>query len=175
MTSFFENADRYLPPSASSRYRDAIDELNLYKEQLEIFVVPFYTRTDNLIPLLQAFEELLGSCDDNLVKQKESNDQPVSTFQADNYFYYAKGVATAMVSILHAVETDFDKTLEIRAAHEILHHAIKSCHHAAEMEPWLFVTEAELNGIFANHRANMAAHISHARFFVALLIETLST
>jgi hypothetical protein len=31
------------------------------------------------------------------------------------------------------------------------------------------------DGILANHRANMAAPISHARFFVGMLIETLST
>jgi hypothetical protein len=32
-----------------------------------------------------------------------------------------------------------------------------------------------LCGIFANHRANMAAHISHARFYVGLLAAALST
>ncbi len=80
-----------------------------------------------------------------------------------------------MATILEAVETDFDKTLNARNGDEILHRAIESCHHAAHQDPWLFVTEASLNGIFANHRANMAAHISHARFYVGLLAEALST
>jgi hypothetical protein len=37
------------------------------------------------------------------------------------------------------------------------------------------VTEASLNGILANHRANMAAHISHARYYLGLMVKTLST
>lgn len=53
--------------------------------------------------------------------------------------------------------------------------AIHSCHIAAGLDPWLLVTEGGLNGILANHRANMAAHISHTRFYVNLLVETLST
>jgi hypothetical protein len=32
-----------------------------------------------------------------------------------------------------------------------------------------------MNGIFANHRANLATKISHARFYIGVLIVTLST
>ena len=175
MNSFMIRADRYLFPSAENQYLEAIDNLNRYKEQLIKKEASFYTRTDNLIPLLQSLVELVGSCDEKLVKIAEDNGDPVSTFAADNYYYYSKGVANALLPILHAVEQDFSKVLETRSGSEILHHAIKSCHHAAEMEPWLFVTEGDLNGIFANHRANMAAPISHTRFYLGLLIVTLST
>ena len=78
-------------------------------------------------------------------------------------------------SLLRGVEHDFKRTLEMRNGADVLEHAIHSCHIAAGLDPWLLVTEGSLNGILANHRANMAAHISHARFYVSLLIETLST
>ncbi|MCU0599047.1 MAG: DUF2333 family protein [Desulfobacterales bacterium] len=175
MNGFMLNSDSYLFPPAETQYRNALEKLNLYKEQLARSEASFYNRPDNLIPLLKAFEELLGSCDENLVKSKEENGDTVSTFSADNYYYYAKGVASAMAIILEAVETDFDKTLNARNGDEILHRALESCHHSAHMDPWLFVTEANLCGIFANHRANMAAHISHARFYVGLLAAALST
>jgi len=168
-------AESYWFPAPENKYAEAVTELRIYKEKLNKGSANFYTRTDNLIPLLRSFEELLGSCDDSLVKQLEDDGDRVSTFQADNYYFYAKGVATAMYSILKAVEHDFEKTLEVRGGTDLLHHAIESCHHAAELDPWFMVTEANLNGVLANHRANMAAPISHARFYVDILIETLST
>jgi len=167
-------AERFMFPSAETSYREAVDHINLYKKQLFRREASFYTRPDNLIPLLEAFEEILGSCDENLVKHYEDTGDTVSTFRADNYFYYAKGVANAMLPMLHAIETEFKKVLETRSGSEILHHAIESCHHAAELDPWLFITEGNLNGILANHRANMAAHMSHGRFYIGLLVETLS-
>ncbi len=175
MNSFMIRADSLIIPSAESSYNEAIDNLNRYKKQLIKNEASFYTRTDNLIPLLKSFGELVGSCDEKLVKRTEDTGEPVSTFSADNYYYYAKGVASALVPILHAIENDFSQVLETRNGSEILHHAITSCHHAAEMKPWLFVTEGNLNGIIPNHRANMAASISHARFYLGLLVVTLST
>ncbi len=68
----------------------------------------------------------------------------------------------------------FHEILETRHGSESLHHAIESCHHAAQLEPWV-VTNADLSGILANHRANMATHVSHARFYIGVLIKTLST
>lgn len=175
MNGLMIKAESYWFPAPENKYKEAISELRIYHEKLKKGHANFYTRTDNLIPLLRSFEELLGSCDDNLVKQFEEDGDHVSTFHADNYYYYAKGVAIAMYSILGAVEQDFQKTLEVRGGTDILHHAVEACHEASVLRPWLFVTEANLNGIWANHRANMAAPISHARFYIDLLIETLST
>lgn len=175
MNSFMIKADSYWFPAPEQEYREAINNLRIYQEQLHRGEAVFYTRTDNLIPLLRAFEQLMGSCDENLVKSHEDDGSPVSTFRADNYFYYAKGAAIAVSSILEAVEKDFDRVLEVRSAKGVLHHAVEAAHHAAHLNPWLFVTEANHNGIFANHRANMATHISHVRFYLGLLAETLST
>lgn len=175
MNAFMIKADSYWFPAPEQEYREAINNLRKYQEQLHRGEAVFYTRTDNLIPLLRAFEQLMGSCDENLVKTHEDDGRPVSTFRADNYFYYAKGAAIAVSSVLEAVEIDYSRILEIRSAQGVLHHAVEAAHHAAHMKPWLFVTEASHNGIFANHRANMAAHISHVRFYLGLLAETLST
>jgi hypothetical protein len=175
MNSFMIRADSLMIPSAESSYREAISNLNQYKEQLIRGEASFYTRSDNLIPLLQSMEELVGSCDEKLVRREEDDGKPVSTFDADNYYYYSKGVASALLPLLLAIEEDFKKVLVTRSGSEILHHAIESCRNASQMEPWLFVTEGNLNGIIANHRANMATSISHARFYLGLLVISLST
>jgi len=121
-----------------------------------------------------AYEDLLGSCEENLVKAEEEDGSPVSFFLADNYFYYAQGVASAMGTILEAIHEDFLITVESRRGAEVLHHAIVSCHHAAEIHPWM-ITNSSLSGVLANHRANLAAPMSHARFYINVLIKTLST
>ena len=167
-------ADRYWFPSPESKYKESIKELTAYKEELLNKRGSFYTRTDNLIPLLSSYENLLGSCDENLVKQKNEDGSKVSHFKADDYFYYAKGVASTMATILEAIHHDFHKTLESRHAVGLLHHALESCRQAAALDP-LLITNGSLDGVLANHRANMAAPISHARFYIGQLVKTLST
>ncbi|OEU64574.1 MAG: hypothetical protein BBJ57_08225 [Desulfobacterales bacterium PC51MH44] len=174
MNWFMIKSDKYWLPSPESKYNAGIKELRSYLKRLEQGRAAFYTRTDNLIPLLAAYEDLLGSCEENLVKSTEKGGDPVGFFQADNYLFYAKGVASAMYTILEAVMEDFKVTVDTRRGLEVLHHAIESCHHVMEIDPW-FITDSSPSGILANHRANMAAPISHARFHLAVLIKTLST
>jgi hypothetical protein len=174
MNWFMIKPDRYWFPSPESKYKDGLKELKIYKEKLEKGEANFHTRSDNLIPLLMAYEDLLGSCEENLVKEKEANGEPVSFFKSDDYFFYAKGVASAMGTILEAIMEDFLITVESRRGAEVLHHAIESCRHAAEIDP-LIITNSSLSGILANHRANLAAPMSHARFYIGVLIKTLST
>ena len=174
MNWFMVKAEAYWFPSAESKYKEGLDELRAYKARLEGGGGQFWTRPDNLIPLLASFEDLLGSCDENLVKAAEDDGSPVGFSGADDYFYYTQGVANSMLVILEAIHEDFHSTLETRRSTEILHHAILSLHHATEIQPWL-IMESDLGSIFANHRANLAAPISHARFYVGLLIKALST
>jgi hypothetical protein len=167
--------ERYWFPSPESRYEDALAEIAAYKNNLENGAAVFYSRADTLLPLLATYDNLLGSCDENLIKTKESNGDAVSWSRVDDYFYYAKGVASALETILESVLEDFQPTLENRHGVEILHHAIASCKRASEIDPWLFVTDSDYSGILANHRANLAAPISHARFYIEVLIAVLST
>ncbi len=171
---FMIKADRYWFPSAESKYKEGLKELAKYRDKLMEGRASFHTRSDNLIPLLASFEDLLGSCDENLVKAFEEDGSPVSFFRADDYVYYTRGVASAMLSILEAVHHEFISILETRHGTELLHHAIESCRRAVEIDP-IMVINSDLDGIFANHRANMAAPISHARFYLGQLIKTLST
>lgn len=166
--------DSYWFPSPESKYDDALDELRAYMETLKQKKAFFYTRPDNLIPLLQVFEDLMGSCEESLVKTHEKNGEEVSHFKADDYFFYARGVADAMGMILEAVAEDFAQTVEPRRGSELLETIITECHHAKAIDP-LYITNASFSGILANHRANMAARISGARFALGLLINTLST
>lgn len=168
MNSFMIKPSEYMFPSAEGKYQEGLDEWRNYQNMLERREASFYRRVDNLVPLLKAYESILGSCDENLVKELGK----ISTFKADDVFYYTKGVATAMGTILEAVALDFDDTLSVQGT-EVLHHAVEALHHASHMDPWI-VLEGSPDGIFANHRANTAASISHARFYLDVLSRSLT-
>lgn len=174
MNWFMIKPTRYWFPSAESKYMDGLKEWRKYEERLERGEAKFYHRADNLIPLLMAYEDLLGSCEENLVKHTEENGEAVSFFKADDYIFYAKGVVSAMATILAAIEVDFNNILVSRRAIGDLHHAIESCHHVVAIDPWI-IFDSDHSSIFANHRANMAAPLSHARFYLGVIIKALST
>ncbi len=174
MNWFMVKSTSYWFPSAESKYSEGLEELQAYLGKLKAGKANFFTRTDNLIPLLASFEDLLGSCDENLVKLTNTDGTEISFFSVDDYFFYTQGVASSMATVLEAVHHDFLPTLESRHATELLHHAILSCQQASKIDPWI-ILDPSLSSIFANHRANMAAPISHARFFLGQLIKTLST
>ena len=167
-------ADQFRSPSAESKYSAGLDEIRTYREKLEKREADFHIITDNLISLLTTYEGLLGSCEESLLKTEEEDGSPVSFFKADDYFFYAKGVASAMYTILEATMGNFNTILESQRATEVFHHAIESLNHTIEVDP-LIITNSDLSGIFANHRANIAMPISHARYYLKVLIKTLST
>ncbi len=174
MDWFMVKYDRYWFPSPESKYSEGLAALQKYFVKIGRGEAKFYTRNENLIPLLKEYENILGSCDDNLVKPYEENGKKVSWFKTDDYFFHAQGVAATLHRILEAIAVDFSVAIKARGAEEDLHHAILSCQHAIDIKP-IIITDSSYSGILANHRANMAAHISHARFYIGVVIKTLST
>jgi len=173
MNWFMVKADKYWFPSPESKYNEGIAELQSYIKRLEKKRVRFYSRTDNLIPLLMAFEDLLGSCDKNLIKKTDENGNPIGSSQADDIFYYAKGVAIAILSILEGVSIDFgDMLSSVQGCMDVLEQAIEACQSAITIDPAL-ITEGDLSSIYANHRANIAQPLNQARFHIGVLIRAL--
>lgn len=171
---FNHDAERYIFPDPVDSYNEGIAEVEKYRERLNKGKATFQARADNLVPLLEAYEDLLGDCDERLVKQKNRNGSRVSTFEADDHFYYSQGVAKSMLIILHAVIEDFGPVLESRGAAADLEHAMEELEHATHLHPF-FIQEGDLDGFFANHRANLATYISHARSYIQYVIKTMTT
>lgn len=164
---------RFWFPAPESKYRDALNCLSGFMLKLENKELIFDAGSRNLLLLLNAFEDLISTCDENLVKAMEEGNVPVRQSKADDYFYYAKGIASAMGTILEGIRTDFDATLALRANRDMLRKAIDACHQAADIQP-IIVTESSLSGVLANHRANMAAPVSQARYYIGKLIKAFS-
>ena len=173
MNNFMVKPNQYWFPSAESKYQEALEGLREYARMVETREARFYGRVDNLLPLLIAYESLLGSCNENLVKVKEGG-RKVSWFKSDDFFYYSKGVAGAMGTIFEAVAEDFREPIDQVQGFDLLIEITSSLKRAAKIEPWV-ILEGSPGGIMANHRANMAGPVSRARFYLNYLITALTT
>jgi hypothetical protein len=166
--------DKYWFPSASGKYREAMADLEQYIGDLQRGRSRFYTRVDNLISLLSSYKDILGSCLHNLLKDTEADGSPVSWLQADDYFYFSKGVALAMSQMLDAVKEDFHDQLQRKGSHKLLEDALHALHSGAHLDPWIIFNGSK-DGILANHRANMSTYIGEAEHVVATLQTVLAT
>lgn len=149
-------------PSAESSYGEALDHLRNFVEKLKSGRRSFYYRKDNLLALITAYKDLLGNVNKSLIV-------PVSWWQTDDHFYYAKGVSHVYYEILRVVRVGFQSQLAstlygIDIMDEILH----ELHRVEEMYPWV-ILDADLDGLLANHRANLNAPLSEVVHMLGVL------
>jgi hypothetical protein len=150
-------------PSAETAYSEALDHLRKFSLKLQRGERNFYYRKDNLQALLNAYKDLLGNINRTLIV-------PTSWLQADDYFYYAKGVSHVYYEILRVVRVGFEAPLSSTLhARDIMDEVLHELHRVEEMEPWI-ILDGGLDGMTANHRANMNGPLSE----VAHLLGTLS-
>jgi hypothetical protein len=174
MNFLMVSPDKYWFPSASGKYREAMADLRRYIDDLKNNRSRFYPRVDNLIVLMTHFKDILGSCFHNLIKDTEADGKPVPSSACDDYFYFAQGVAVGMSEILEAVLEDFGSELHKKNSHKLMEDAIHALHTAGHLNPW-FITNADKDGILANHRANMGTYIGEAEHVISTLQTVLAT
>ena len=174
MNFFMVSPDKYWFPSASGKYREAAQDLEVYIEGLKAGRARFYSRVDYLIALMSNYKDLLGSSFHNLLKDTEADGQPVSWFMVDDYFYYSQGISLAMAEMLEAVTKEFHQELQKKNSHKLLEDAIHALHAASHLNPWV-VTNGAKDGILANHRANLSTYIGEAEHVISTLHSQLAT
>jgi len=174
MNFFMVSPDKYWFPSASGKYREAMQDLEKYIEGLKGGRARFYSRVDYLIALLSNYKDLLGSSFHNLLKDTEADGKPVAWSMVDDYFYYSQGISLAMAGMLEAVTKEFHQELQKKNSHKLLEDAIHALHAAYHLEPWV-VTNGAKDGVLANHRANMSTYIGEAEHVISTLMSQLAT
>lgn len=174
MNFIMVSPDKYWFPSASGKYREAAQNLEIYIERLKAGRARFYSRVDYLIALFSNYKDLLGSSFHNLLKDTEADGQTVSWWMTDDYFYYSQGIALAMAEMLEAVTKEFHQELQKKNSHKLVEDAIHALHSASHLSPWL-VTNGAKDGILANHRANMSTYIGEAEHVISSVMSQLAT
>lgn len=184
---FFYDNSSWIFPTSEGQYREGIDYLNVYLDELantDAQTAQFYARADNLRNWLIGVSTRLGGLsqrlsesvgkrqlnlgvagDSTATQATETPDEwQVKTpwTQIDDVFYEARGQCWALIHMLRAIDHDFAQVLEDKNARVSLQQIIR------ELEPtqdtvWSPVV---LNGgglgMFANHSLVMASYISRA-------------
>lgn len=168
----FRNDERkFWFPSAESRFRKGIEYLQRYVEGLHAdppTSKPINGRNAELLKLFQAWTDLLGAAHADLYREREPGEggKPgprVPPWRTDDYFYRAQGYAHVMAHLMHAVRREYAASLQERPVlQELFAEVIDALGKAAVLKP-LIVLDGRPDGLFANHRRNLAAYVVEAR------------
>ena len=167
-------------PSAESKWKLALTQLETYNQNLASGKAHFYSRADNLVELLNQYLSLMGGANTRLInaprdlkatlgieEQKDKTspapavDIDIPWTRIDDNFYYAQGVAHALYESFRAIEVDFADVIRdknsIPLVKKILE-LLKRC----DFEP-ILIFNGDPASIFANHSLNLSGVFNDAR------------
>jgi len=165
-TDFRNDAQKWILPSAESKYRDAVLHLHMYVGGLH--ATPETSRELNqrnveLVRLLQSWGDMLGDAHANLYRTRKDDGSTVHSWEVDDYFYHAQGCAHVMFYMMQAVKREYHQSLTTKPVlAQLFDETIDALGKAAVLKP-LIVLDGSPDGIFANHRRNLDTYISEAR------------
>lgn len=160
---FMNRATSFWFPSAESSYSEALGHLRNFLEKLKSGRRNFYYRKDNLVLLIATYKDLLGNVNRNLISSN------VSWFKTDDNFYYAKGVAHVIYEILRVARVGYQNQLaSTMNGSDIMDEILHELHRAEGIDPWI-ILDSDLDGFFANHRANLNAPLSEVAHLLGVL------
>jgi hypothetical protein len=165
-TDFRNDAQKWILPSAESKYRDGVRHLHLYVAGLH--ANPETSRELNqrnveLVRLIQSWGDMLGDAHANLYRTRKDDGSAVHAWEVDDYFYHAQGYAAVMYYMMQAIKREYHQALTTKPVlAQLFDESIDPLGKAAMMKP-LIVLDGSPDGVFANHRRNLDAYISEAR------------
>jgi hypothetical protein len=167
-------------PSAESKWKLALAQLETYNRNLASGKSHFYARADNLIELLNQYLSLMGGVNTRLInaprdlkttigieEQKDktspapSVDIDIPWTQIDDNFYYAQGVAYALHESFRAIRVDFNEVLKDKNSLTLVDKILEILGRC-NFEP-LIVFNGDPDSIFANHSLNLSGIFNDAR------------
>jgi hypothetical protein len=165
-TDFRNDAEKWVLPSAESKYDDGVMHLRMYIAGLHTTPPDsreLNTRAVELIRLIQTWTDLLGDAHANLYRTAKDDGSPVHSWDCDHYFYHSQGYAHVMYHMMVALEREYAGQIKDDPILKTLFDdSIDALGKAAVMKP-LIVMNGSPDGLFANHRRNLDAYISEAR------------
>jgi hypothetical protein len=173
MNRFHSDETAFWFPDADKMFAEGSAQLKIYVENLKRGSAQFQPRTDNIYELLYAFRDILGDCHQQLIKTHEKDGHPVSMFKTDDYYYFSKGAAHAVLGLAKALPKEVDFEVRAKGGQLPLQEMIESLEQADKPGPWM-VLDGDDNDLRANHRRNLAGWIGDARMKVITLMDTLN-
>ena len=165
---FMNRSTRFWFPSAEGSYDEANAHLRKFVAKLQTGQRNFYYRVDNLRSLISVYKDLLGNINRTLIMSTHADGTAISWFEVDDRFYYAKGMAHVFFEILKVVRVGFKSPLETIRANEMMDEILHELHRVELMDPWM-ILDGTLDGMTANHRANLNAPLSEVTHLLTIM------
>ncbi len=190
--------DSWLFPPSESKYREAMEALNRYKDRLadgNPADAQFFARADNLREWLAVVERRLGSLSQRLsasvgqvrvntdlanqragdASQPPAGEVVVKTpwLEIDDVFFEARGTAWALLLFLRAAQFDFESVLEDKNAVVSLRQIIRELEEGLRPIHSPIILNGQGFGMFPNHSLVLASYLSRAHSAVIDLRELL--
>ncbi len=194
----FFAADRWILPTAESKYRSGARRVAAYRDRLldpTASDAQFYARADNLREWLAIVEMRLGAYSqklgasvgesrvntdlagdpaaENSTPRPDNIREKTPWLLIDDHFFEARGYAWALLAVLRAAEFDFAGVLEQKNAEASLRQIIRELEASLEPLGSPMILNGSGYGMFANHSLVMASYLSRANAGVINLRELL--
>lgn len=157
---------------AESQYRDGVEALLTYNQDVAAGQSTYDRRADNLIVLLDRIASDLGSASAMLDARVRAGGGYFDS-RADDIFFNVKGKLYGYAVILNAVGQDFSEVIEEKQAGEIWTNMLASLRMGAEMSPLLVINGDQDSTLTPSHLATMGFHVLRARTQMRELTDTL--
>jgi hypothetical protein len=152
-----------LAANSETQYLKAMVALQNYNGRLAQGRATFEPRADNLIGILDRIGKDLGAASNAIDQEIDLYAGDWYDLNADNVFYYNKGLLYANALLLRDLGTDFKAVLDERGAGNIWQRMIDSMLEGASLQP-LIVINGKPNAMIApNHLTTQGFYLLRAR------------
>src|SRR5688500_14440383 len=149
--------------NSETQYEKAMVELRRYNERLAAGTAAFEPRADNLMSTLDRIGKDLGAASNAIDQEIDLYSGDWFDLQADNVFYFNKGLLYANALLLRDLGADFKNVLDERGAGTVWERMIASMLDGAMLQP-LVVINGEPNALVEpNHLTAQGFYLLRAR------------
>jgi len=152
-------------PTASSekQYRQAVEALRIYNQDVADGSAVFAPRADNLLTTIDRVTSDIGSASAGISRHIRENSGWWLDFQADDLFYANKGRLYAYYQLMRAMQEDFSNVIAEKGLQNAWRLTMISLEEAATLQPWVITNGAPDSQFRPSHLAAQGFYLLRAR------------
>jgi hypothetical protein len=149
--------------NSETQYKEAMVRLVSYNTRLAAGKAAFEPRADNLMSTLDRIGKDLGAASNAIDQEIDLYSGDWFDLNADNVFYYNKGLLYANAVLLRDLGTDFKGVLDERGAAKIWERMVASMMEGATLQPLVVINGSPNAMVEPNHLTAQGFYLLRAR------------
>ena len=149
--------------NSETQYKEAMVRLVSYNTRLAAGKAAFEPRADNLMSTLDRIGKDLGAASNAIDQEIDLYSGDWFDLNADNVFYYNKGLLYANAVLLRDLGVDFKNVLDERSAGKIWERMVASMMEGATLQPLVVINGSPNAMVEPNHLTAQGFYLLRAR------------